>query len=589
MRIVLTGVLDVRHLAMGVLAFLAGCRPVGDNPPSPPAPDTSRMEQAVAAKIDSVRAECVRSPRSAEAWGKLGIVFEVHELTAEAVISYTRAGQLNGGDFRWPYFAACCLLSSDPPEAIHRFAGAAALKPDHAPLQVRLADALVQAGRTEDAVGHYERALALQPSCAFARLGLARIAGLDGRWADCLRLAQEAIQFDPDLREAYPLLSTAHRRAGDQDAAAAAERRGLAVKAAKVVADPVRDALGSEGVSASWHARRGDAHLLGGRADEAIAEFRQAVEIQPDSALFHYNLGAALAKAGKSPDAIQQYLRALQLRPDYAEVHYNYGTELLRSNQPLPAAEAFRKALASNPTLVEARSNLGVALLSAGQVQAGIVALREAIDEDPNHADWHLNLAKAAIQSGDAQQAAESLEQALRLDPEHLEARVNYGHTLARLGRQDRAVEHFRGVLQRDPQHPEAYNNLGSALTGTGAHCEAVDVFREGLRFAPDHPGMRGKLAWLLAAAAEERCRHGAEAVRLAEALCEETQRLNPAHLDALAAAYAELGDFVQAEANAQDALTLIESAASAESFKEQVRQRLELYLASRAYRLPTP
>ena len=54
-------------------------------------------------------------------------------------------------------------------------------------------------------------------------------------------------------------------------------------------------------------ARRGD-------ADEAIAEYRKAVEIKPDYVDRHGNLGDALALQGKLDEAIEQYLLVLRLK-----------------------------------------------------------------------------------------------------------------------------------------------------------------------------------------------------------------------------------------------------------------------------------
>jgi len=49
---------------------------------------------------------------------------------------------------------------------------------------------------------------------------------------------------------------------------------------------------------------------------EAIAEFRQAVRVNPNSAEAHNNLGASLGSLGEVDEAITHLRRALQLQPD---------------------------------------------------------------------------------------------------------------------------------------------------------------------------------------------------------------------------------------------------------------------------------
>ena len=55
------------------------------------------------------------------------------------------------------------------------------------------------------------------------------------------------------------------------------------------------------------------------RAKEAIAHYRQALQINPKSLEAHYNLGDALIHEGKTAEAIAEYNQVLQLNPSYAQ------------------------------------------------------------------------------------------------------------------------------------------------------------------------------------------------------------------------------------------------------------------------------
>jgi thioredoxin-like negative regulator of GroEL len=66
------------------------------------------------------------------------------------------------------------------------------------------------------------------------------------------------------------------------------------------------------------HYNLGNALLKTGRLPEAIAQYDDALRLQPDYAHAHVNLGSTLAKTGRLPEAIAHYEAALRLEPDLA-------------------------------------------------------------------------------------------------------------------------------------------------------------------------------------------------------------------------------------------------------------------------------
>jgi Flp pilus assembly protein TadD len=59
------------------------------------------------------------------------------------------------------------------------------------------------------------------------------------------------------------------------------------------------------------------------RLDEAIAEFRAALKIDPKSARTLNNLGIALGSQGRMDEAIEQFRQALALQPDSEDARRN--------------------------------------------------------------------------------------------------------------------------------------------------------------------------------------------------------------------------------------------------------------------------
>jgi protein O-mannosyl-transferase len=112
----------------------------------------------------------------------------------------------------------------------------------------------------------------------------------------------------------------------------------------------------------------GNALRQAGRTDEAITQFQQALQINPDYGQAHDNLGNALRQAGRMDEAITQYQSALQINPGNAKAHNNLGYVLLQKGRVDEAIAQFQQALQINPDDAKARVNLEQALL---QRQAG--------------------------------------------------------------------------------------------------------------------------------------------------------------------------------------------------------------------------
>src|SRR5262249_17336516 len=59
--------------------------------------------------------------------------------------------------------------------------------------------------------------------------------------------------------------------------------------------------------------------------DQAIADYRKALELEPNDPLTHYNLGLALKYKDEARDAAAEFQVALRLKPKWADAHYALG------------------------------------------------------------------------------------------------------------------------------------------------------------------------------------------------------------------------------------------------------------------------
>ncbi len=72
--------------------------------------------------------------------------------------------------------------------------------------------------------------------------------------------------------------------------------------------------------------------------DQAIANYRKALELDPKDALTHYNLALALKYKGEAKQAVDEFEAALRLKPKWADAQYALGAAWYDLHD-LPAAE----------------------------------------------------------------------------------------------------------------------------------------------------------------------------------------------------------------------------------------------------------
>ena len=96
---------------------------------------------------------------------------------------------------------------------------------------------------------------------------------------------------------------------------------------------------------ATTHSNTGNALARHGRYDQAVEQYRRALQFHPRHALAHNNLAAVLMRQGKLDESIFHYQQALQIQPNYALAKRG----LVRARQRLQqGGQLQRKDAASN-------------------------------------------------------------------------------------------------------------------------------------------------------------------------------------------------------------------------------------------------
>jgi predicted O-linked N-acetylglucosamine transferase (SPINDLY family) len=104
------------------------------------------------------------------------------------------------------------------------------------------------------------------------------------------------------------------------------------------------------------------------RLPEAIANFRQALELQPDDTEILCEIGDLFQEIGQFKGACDVYEKALTIDPELARAWYSRGCAANTRQEYIPAARCFQKAVELQPDWLQARHNLARALYEIGDV-----------------------------------------------------------------------------------------------------------------------------------------------------------------------------------------------------------------------------
>ena len=161
-----------------------------------------------------------------------------------------------------------------------------------------------------------------------------------------------------------------------------------------------------------------------GRMEEAVGQFRQALQINPNDGVALVSLGIALATQGQFDEAITNFRQALQINPNDGDALVGLGIVLAARGQFDEAIANFRQALLIKPNNGDALDNLGTALAAQGRFEAAIPCYRQALQINPNRPQTLVHLARTLGQSGRAREAVGQYLEALKFDP-HLTPALN--------------------------------------------------------------------------------------------------------------------------------------------------------------------
>ena len=203
-------------------------------------------------------------------------------------------------------------------------------------------------------------------------------------------------------------------------------------------------------------------------------------------------------------------------------------------------------AVRLNPNFARTYYDRAIAYSLKGDHNAAIRDNTEAIRrQDPTmEADFYFNRAVSYHAIGSTDKAMADFNEAIRLAPKDLRTYCGRASTFEDMGELNKASADYDQATRYNATEASDYVIRGTAHFSKGNYRAAASDFEKATRLSPRDYDALLSLAWFQATCPEDSLRNATEALEKAKRACELSRWQHSDALDALAAAYAEIGKF---------------------------------------------
>jgi tetratricopeptide (TPR) repeat protein len=389
---------------------------------------------------------------------------DLAELIHEAYLTYggTLLAQADGKSR-----AEFLRFANRAKEKVHR---ALRLKPNSADAYHNLGILFREMGRDEEALRHFDRALALegdrQPTLALRATTLTKL----GRFNEAQASWERVLSIDPENLEALYLGSGVLCALNRYEESIAGLDRVLRV---------------SPSHAKTW-CYRGLGLLNLGRHEEALISFDKARSLGDESSELWSSRGRALQNLGRYQEALDNYEKALTIDPGGLHMMINRGSMLTALGRHEEAIQSFDAGLAHAEGNSEVWNSRGASLQHLGRFIEALDSYEKSLTMNANNCMALMNRGLALLELDRLDEALTSLNRALQVEPENIATLRARSVTLYEMGRNNEALSDHERLLEFDNKAFDVWSNKGLVLAELGRWEEAIGAANEGLRLVPD-------------------------------------------------------------------------------------------------------
>lgn len=234
-----------------------------------------------------------------------------------------------------------------------------------------------------------------------------------------------------------------------------------------------------------FHSIRGFDLVSGGKLNQALKEFEEAVEFPQSNPRFYNNLGACLAALGELDKAEKQLALAVKMQPNYAVAHTNLAwLNLAKGNFDRSLSDA-RQALQVDSELRPARFAAVQAQIALGQLDGALKVSEDTVRRWPADPQAIMVSGDTLSAGGDYKNARQRYLKALLVLPNNPQLLLKSAHMSQMLGDLDDALKRARQATTVAPELADGHLALGRYLEMNRDERAAQIQFERALDLSP--------------------------------------------------------------------------------------------------------
>ncbi|QDT71210.1 tetratricopeptide repeat protein [Lacipirellula limnantheis] len=239
--------------------------------------------------------------------------------------------------------------------------------------------------------------------------------------------------------------------------------------------------------------RRGQARADQGQFDLALADFRAALEFDPNCWRAYHNRGVSLAQAGQFAEAFDDICRCITINPKFAKAYSNRATLYVQAGDVERAVADYESALSQDPKLTQALVGYGRLCHMTGRLDDALTHFNHAMEQAGDvTAEVACSRGDLLVDLGRYRDALQDYAKAIDLDPQFEHAYRNGAWLLATCP--DESVRDANAALAGAKKALQcgygdrcaALDTLAAAQANAGQYQEAVATISQAIQIAPE-------------------------------------------------------------------------------------------------------